>query len=66
MDDVEDWGEGVISGVPVVCDGGVTVGAVLTVYFYVHKRNSPVISMSFLSLSQLASKKKIVACGLGL
>ena len=26
--DVEEWG-----GVPVVCDGGETVGAVLTAYF---------------------------------
>ena len=30
--DVEEKGEGVISGVPVVCDGGETVGAILTVY----------------------------------
>ena len=29
--DVEEWG-GVISGVPVVCDGGETVGAILTAY----------------------------------
>ena len=47
-----DGGEGVI---PVVCDGGETVGAILTEYYDVHKRYNHVISMSCLSLSQLAS-----------
>ena len=47
-----DGGEGVI---PVVCDGGETVGAILTAYYDVHKRYNHVISMSCLSLSQLAS-----------
>ena len=47
VDDV-DWRGGVISGVPVVCDGGKTVGAILTANFYAHKRNSPVISKSCL------------------
>ena len=56
VDDVEDRREGVISSVPVACDGGERVGAVLTANFYVHKRNSPVISKSCLSLSQLPSK----------
>ena len=32
IEDVEEWGEGVISGVPVVCEGGETVGAILTTY----------------------------------
>ena len=47
-----DGGEGVI---PVVCDGGEAVGAILTAYYDVHKRYNHVISMSCLSLSQLAS-----------
>ena len=63
VEDKEDWGERVISGVPVVCDGGVTVGAVLTMCI----KKSPVISKSFLSLSHAAGKQnKIAACGLGL
>ena len=37
IDDGEKRGEGVISGIPVVCDGGETVGAVLTAYYVVHK-----------------------------
>jgi len=30
IDEGEERGEGVISGIPVVCDGGVAVGAILT------------------------------------
>ena len=37
MDDGDGRGEGVISGIPVVCDGVVIVGAILTANYDVDK-----------------------------
>ena len=40
VDDEEEWGEGVISGIPVVSNEGVLVGAILTANHDVHRMYS--------------------------